>query len=193
MGRLEIIYGPMFSGKTTALLQKLTEFNDIGFNVVYINHAIDTRNTTQSFSTHSSYVKHTKFPFTQCQIHTLCMDDVHEYDVIGIDEAQFFDETIINFCETMVVEQNKIVIVAGLSGTFERKKFGYILDLIPMSEKQISLHAYCKRCFDERRQAIPAYFSFRLTESKNVVEVGDGSMYIPVCSNCHKDLSTKQS
>jgi len=179
MGRLEIIYGPMFSGKTTTLLQKLTEFHDLGLRVLYLNH-----------STHSSSIKQTEFSFDMSSISTLSNTTLYDsYDVIGIDEAQFFDSSLITFCDHFVFDKNKIVIVAGLSGTFERKKFGFVLDLIPMSEKQISLHAYCKPCFEKHRQAVPAYFSFRITQSRNVIEVGDTDMYIPVCSRCHSSLS----
>lgn len=195
MGRLEIIFGPMFSGKTTNLLYKLSEFYDLGLSVVYINHSLDNR-SKNGFSTHSSSIKNIEIPFDKRYLKTFgceSYESYESYDVIGIDEAQFFDESIISFCENMVFLKNKIIIVAGLSGSFERKKFGYILDLIPMSEKHISLHAYCKNCFISEKKAVPAYFSYRLSKNLDLIQVGDSDSYIPVCSQCYSLLSQTAS
>jgi thymidine kinase len=98
------------------------------------------------------------------------------YDVIGVDEGQFFAE-IVEFCELMA-NKSKTVLVSALDGTFERKPFGNIINLIPLAERVIKLCAVCVYC------ACEAAFTKRIVESKEVELIGGAEMYKPVCRGC---------
>ena len=106
------------------------------------------------------------------QLLTLC----EGYDVIGVDEGQFFSE-IVEFCEALA-NKDKIVLVSALDGTFERKPFGNILNLIPLAEKVTKLCAVCVYCTSE------AAFTKRIVESKEIELIGGAEMYKPVCRAC---------
>jgi thymidine kinase len=98
------------------------------------------------------------------------------YDVVGIDEGQFFPD-IVEFCEE-AANQGKTVMVAALDGTFERKAFGNIISLIPMAEKVTKLCAVCVYCTKE------AAFTKRVIESRQIQLIGGAEMYKPVCRLC---------
>jgi len=102
--------------------------------------------------------------------------------VIGIDEGQFFPD-IVNFCEKMA-NDGKTVIVAALDGTFQRKAFGEVLQLIPMAESVTKLNAVCMVCYKD------AAFTKRLGTETQVQLIGGSDMYISVCRTCfHKPMS----
>ena len=98
------------------------------------------------------------------------------YDVVGIDEGQFFED-IVEFCQ-QAANLGKIVLVAALDGTFERKPFGNIINLIPLAEKVNKLCAVCVYCTSE------AAFTKRIIESKEIQLIGGDEMYKPVCRAC---------
>lgn len=184
-GYLHIILGPMFSGKTSALLRLL--FNDaaIGLNVLYINHERDTR--AGAYSTHNPlYKEHlaTMSNVSFCSVKELSSVDVDRYDVIGIDEAQFFEDLLT--VNDWVDERGKKVIVAGLDGDFRREKFGHIVDLVPKSNQVEKLTAYCKMCASKTPRVMKlAYFTLRTANTKDVIYVGGASDYQPACRACH--------
>ena len=101
---------------------------------------------------------------------------MENYDVVGIDEGQFFED-IIEFCEE-AANSGKIVVVAALDGTFERKPFGNIINLIPLAEMVTKLSAVCVYCTRE------AAFTKRVVENKEVQLIGGAEMYKPVCRVC---------
>eukprot|EP00817_Percolomonadidae_sp_ATCC50343_P006108 CAMPEP_0117431704 /NCGR_PEP_ID=MMETSP0758-20121206/11244_1 /TAXON_ID=63605 /ORGANISM="Percolomonas cosmopolitus, Strain AE-1 (ATCC 50343)" /LENGTH=169 /DNA_ID=CAMNT_0005220991 /DNA_START=154 /DNA_END=659 /DNA_ORIENTATION=- len=107
---------------------------------------------------------------------------IEEYDVIGIDEGQFFPD-IKEFAE-YAANKNKVVIVAALDGTFERKTFGDVCELIPKAEKVTKLLAVCAQCQAD------AAFSKRLTQETSTVCVGGAEKYIAVCRECYFDTTT---
>lgn len=190
-GKFELIMGPMFSGKTTLLLEKLSELDDMGFKVMYINHSLDNR-SQEVFSTHSSRMKNSRFYFTQRSVsnlfHTEIMHQLDNFDVIGIDEAQFFNEDIIKFCEWIVETKEKYLIVSGLIADVKRKKFGYIWDLIPYCDELHKLHSYCFDCL-KKKEIKPANFTILNKEiqennKNNQVHVGGSNVYKTVCRNC---------
>ena len=181
---LEIIIGPMFSGKTTELLRRLTTYNSIGKKCIYVNSSLDTRENTD-FSTHNPLIK-------DLNINSLKVDNINydflrkikDYDVIGIDESQLFNGTL-EICVTRLVDDmGKIVIVSGLNGDYKRHKFGRILDLIPHCDSIIKLYPYCKTC-GNKGIITKALFSKRITDRNEVIDVGYDN-YIPVCRECYK-------
>ena len=97
-------------------------------------------------------------------------------EVIGIDEGQFFDD-VCEFSEEMA-NNGKVVLISALDGTFERKTFGNILNLIPMAEKVEKLDAVCMDCKNS------ASFTKRITSSKEIELIGGSDVYKPVCRRC---------
>lgn len=190
-GKLDLIIGSMFSGKSTSLLRKLTQLSDLGMNVLYINHNLDSRSDT-NFSTHSSLMKNSKLPFDSLKVNNFdneYLNSVVNYDVVGIDEAQFFDESLINFVLHIVEKLNKHVIITGLDSTFERKPFGHILKLIPYADSVVKLHAYCYRCFQNNNEINRAIFSHRINTETGEVVIGDKDKYSAVCRKCYIELN----
>jgi thymidine kinase len=195
-GTLYMRVGPMFSTKTTWLNGELTQFADKGFSVLKIVHAEDDRDDVESNdksgSTHNSSYTSLTSKIHIIRATTLKDIDVTNYHVVGCDEAQFYPdlvETVEHWVETL----GKHVRVTGLDGDFEKKKFGFTLDLIPMCDEVIKLHASCKVCLDELSSnnfhgnisTISAPFTKRLTESKEQKIVGGNATYIPVCRYHH--------
>tara|TARA_Y100000592_G_C5340940_1_gene254211 strand:+ start:31 stop:585 length:555 start_codon:yes stop_codon:yes gene_type:complete len=182
---LEIIIGPMFSGKTTELLRRLTSYNCINKKCIYINSSLDTREET-NFSTHNPLIKDININSLKVDsIDDSFIEKVKDYDVIGIDESQLFSGKLERCVITLVDCMNKIVIVSGLNGDFQRNKFGKILDLIPHCDSVIKLYPYCKKCSEEGCVS-RALFSKRIGNKNEVIDVGYNN-YIPVCRKCYND------
>jgi len=102
---------------------------------------------------------------------------IEEYEVIGIDEGQFFPD-LVSFAEE-AANLGKIVIVSALDGTFQRKPFGSVLDLIPMSESVVKLNAVCMQCQQD------AAFSLRTSDESSVEVIGGADKYHAVCRKCY--------
>lgn len=188
-GYLEVIIGPMFSGKTSRLVEIYEQCQKCNINVSVINHVIDTRYGNNIMSTHNGHnipcimtnnLKHiwTGEPETNGMFQILRdREKVYFSDVILINEAQFFDdlyEVVVN-----MLKNGKHVYVAGLDGDFQRQKFGQILDLIPMCDKVTKLSSFCGLC----KNGTIGIFSKRLTNETEQTLVGV-SNYIPVCRCC---------
>lgn len=198
-GSCELILGPMFSGKTTKLTSELTECADIGLKCLYINHATDTRTTTEYHSdvatSHSSQFKGLSNKINFCSAYVLKGIDVDGYDVIGIDEGQFYDD-LVEYVRLWVLEKNKRVIIASLDGTFEMKPFGHAHELICICDpgNVVKLGARCKRCMVEEKpmrhfRLVDAGFTAKkkVGNTDKTIEVGGSELYEAVCMKCHKD------
>ena len=186
-GYLEIIIGPMFSSKTSTLLEIYKQCKYCNIPVSIINHAIDKRYHDIMLSSHDKIMA----PCFQANKLSDVWDeniDEKEYcnvqetlrnsDVILINEGQFFPDLY----EVVVdmLNNKKKVYVCGLDGDFERKKFGAILDLIPLCDKVTKLTSLCSLCRDGTR----GIFSMRLTNETAQTVVGSDN-YIPVCRKCY--------
>ncbi|XP_055834440.1 thymidine kinase-like [Solanum dulcamara] len=174
-GEIHVIIGPMFAGKTTALLRRVNLESNDGRNVVMIKSSKDTRYAVDAVVTHDG----TKFPcwslpdlssFKQ----RFGADAYEKVDVIGIDEAQFFED-LYEFCCNSADLDGKTVIVAGLDGDYLRKSFGSVLDIIPLADTVTKLTARCEVC--NRR----AFFTFRKTSETETELIGGANVYMPVC------------
>ena len=190
--RLDLLFGSMMSGKTSALLRKLTQLAEMGLSTLYINHGIDDRAQTH-YSTHCSLLKDQKLNITTIKadsLSSLSVEFLKEFDVIGIDEAQFFDETLVSFVRDLVDVHKKYVIVVGLDGDFRRQKFGYILDLIPIADNVTKLHAYCKRCAEHKKTLVNALFTHYIAQEEldSTVNVGGAEKYQALCRDCYLEL-----
>lgn len=177
VGELHLIIGPMFSSKTTTLISKLDR-HTYGQNVLAINHSLDTRYGTNGLRTHTGK----SFPCIHIQklADSLAEKSYQSADVIGIDEAQFFDD-LVSSVQRMTEHDKKIVYVAGLSGNFRRECFGHIHELIPFADSVTLLNAVCMDCKDGKT---PGLFSKlyvpNLSDSSDVI-IGGCNSYKAVC------------
>jgi len=173
-GSLEIILGPMFSGKTTRLIELYQNFMTNNVNVVAINYARDTRYHDTMLSTHDKQL----IPCVQCMnlSEIIGTNIVDNNSVILINEGQFFQD-IYDVTLLLIEKYNKKVIICGLDGDFKRIKFGKLLDLLPFCDKVTKLHAICECGF-------PAIFSHRVTNETEQVIIGS-SNYKPLCRTCY--------
>jgi thymidine kinase len=180
---IDIIFGPMFSGKTSELVNRLNIFTVAGYKVLYINSSFDTRGET--FSTHNSSITNMHTDIKQIKTTKLMnLLDVNTYDIIGIDEAQFFED-LTDFSLMVCEVLKKKVIVSGLNGDFNRQSFGKILELIPYCDTVTKLYPFCALCRDIRGEMNPALFSKRLTKEQEKIVIGKEEKYLPVCRECY--------
>jgi thymidine kinase len=195
-GTLYLRIGPMFSGKTSWLNGELTQLADKKFSVLKITHCDDIRDDVsicdESGSTHNSSYKSISDKITCRRLSTLKDLDVSDFNVIGIDESQFFND-LLETVNDWVENNGKHVRVAGLDGDTFKRKFGQILDLIPFCDEVIKLKASCKICLRELEDrgfhgnilAIEGPFTKRLHFSKEQKIIGGSDIYIPVCRYHH--------
>jgi thymidine kinase len=191
-GYLEIILGSMYSGKSTRLLEIYKQCKFCNIPVIIINHSIDTRYHESMISTHDKIMAPCIQSTTLSNIWDYNDIDFHYNknsenhlklrmaDVILINEGQFFKD-LYTVVEDML-RCDKRVYICGLDSDFERKKFGQILDLIPLCDKVTKLTSLCSQCKD----GTPGIFSMRLTSEKQQTLVGSDN-YIPVCRKCYEN------
>ena len=172
-GYLEIILGSMYSGKTSRLVEIYKQCQFCNMSVIVINHTIDNRYDNNLMSTHDQI----KIPCLKTE--TLMDLSIIESNVILINEGQFFPD-LEEFVEKML-EHKKKIYVCGLDGDFQRKKFGQILNLIPLCDKVTKLTSLCSLC----KNGTPGIFSKRITFEKEQTVVGSDN-YIPVCRSCYE-------
>lgn len=181
-GYLEIIIGPMFSGKTTQLVELYEKYTIEGKLVAVINYVEDKRYHDNMLSTHDKKMIPCEFTSRLGDVwNTNCISNIHIADVILINEGQFFPD-LVDTVLSMVEKYDKRVYVCGLDGDFKRNKFGTILDLIPLCDKVTKLAAKCHIC------NIPAIFSHRITGETGQIVIGS-SNYIPVCRKCRTNFA----
>jgi len=184
-GYLEIFLGSMYSGKTSKLLELHKQNKYCNISVAVINHSADTR-----YADNNMLSSHDKIMIPcihATRISDIWTNEANEYnaelksaEVILINEGQFFED--LYECVIDMLDNNKKVYISGLDGDFERKKFGRLLDLIPMCDKVTKLTALCNIC----RNGTPGIFSLRLSDEKVQTLIGSDN-YIPVCRKCYTD------
>jgi len=178
---LELIWGPMFSSKTTTLLQKLIREASIGCKVLYINSILDTR-SDKPYSTHNPLYKDTLENIenvTMISCDTLPnLEEICKYESIYIDEAQMFEnlDIIISYVEKL----HKHVCVSGLVGYASRQPFGNIVSLIPYADKCTVLQAICRKCREEHLNN-PAIFTHKINNNNDNIDIGGDDKYTAVC------------
>uniref|UniRef100_A0AAR2JCW4 Thymidine kinase n=2 Tax=Pygocentrus nattereri TaxID=42514 RepID=A0AAR2JCW4_PYGNA len=179
-GQIQVIFGPMFSGKSTELMRRVRRFQIAQYSCLVIKYAKDVRYSHEGMATHDKS--------TMEAVPANCLREVQglalEATVIGIDEGQFFPDTV-EFCEEMA-NRGKTVIVAALDGTFQRKPFGNILSLVPLAESVVKLNAVCMECFKE------ASYTKRLGAEKEVEVIGGADKYHAVCRGCYGGLMSNK-
>ncbi len=172
-GWVEIICGSMFSGKTEELIRRLKRSLLANQKVEIFKPQIDTRYHNKNVVSHDeNSIRSTPVPFAN-EILLLAENT----QVVGIDEAQFFDEDLIEVC-TKLSNSGKRVIVAGLDMDFEGKPFGPMPALMAIAEFVTKVHAICMKCGEV------ASYSYRLSDKKDQVLLGEQDRYEARCRNC---------
>lgn len=183
---LHLILGPMFSGKTSKLLEVYEKCLLSNISVLVINHSIDTRYSNDMLSTHNKQMIPCTFTnklndiFNVSDMNFNSINPVHINDFILINEGQFFED-LYDWVKIMVEKFNKNVYVCGLDGDSNRNKFGQMLDLIPICDKVTKLRSLCVICKNGNK----APFTLRTIHNNSQILVGNEDSYKPVCRNCY--------
>jgi thymidine kinase len=175
-GWIEIICGSMFSGKTEELIRRLRRAQYAKMKVEIFKPSVDTRYHEEMVVSHDeTAIQSTPVPSSSNIL--LLAGDV---EVVGIDEAQFFDDELVNVCNQLA-NQGIRVIVAGLDMDYLGKPFGPIPQLMAVAEYVTKVHAICMKCGDL------ANHSHRITENDSLVLLGETDSYEPLCRACFQN------
>ncbi|MEY4866360.1 MAG: hypothetical protein RLY64_614 [Bacteroidota bacterium] len=177
-GWIEVICGSMFSGKTEELIRRIRRAQFAQMEVEIFKPALDVRYHVSEVVSHNQNTLSSTPVDSSANILLLA----GSARVIGIDEGQFFDEGLLEVCERLA-NQGKRVIVAGLDMDFQGKPFGPMPALLAKAEFVTKVHAICVRCGN------PALYSFRTSQQKNQVLLGEKDHYEPLCRPCYHEAS----
>jgi thymidine kinase len=172
-GWIEVICGSMFSGKTEELIRRLKRVEIANLKAEIFKPAFDTRYDDQKIVSHDEN-KIQSTPIDNSQTILLLAQDV---DVVGIDEAQFFDDQISVVCEVLALKGMR-VIVAGLDMDYQGKPFGQMPNLLAIADYITKLHAICVVCGNI------ANVSYRKVNTGGQVLLGEKDIYEPRCRVC---------
>ena len=174
-GKIELILGPMFSGKSTRLIEVIRKYVYKAKKTIMIKFYADKRYSSEK----SEVVTHDliKYDSIDCKNLRDSFDTIKNYDVIGIDEGQFFPD-LVEVCEELALLK-KTIIIAALNGDFRMEPFPVISRIISKADKIKLLKAYCFHCHKD------AKFSLRIVQSNETVLIGAGEAYKPACRECH--------
>ncbi len=173
-GWIEVITGCMFSGKTEELLRRLRRSNIAGQKIIIFKPYTDDRYSESDVVSHDS----TSMPSILIKETSNILNHTQEYQVIGIDEGQFFDAEIVTISEKLAL-QGKRVVIAGLDLDYKGIPFGPIPNLMAIAEYVTKVHAICSHCGNL------ATHSYRISEEVDQVLVGEKDKYEPRCRQCY--------
>jgi thymidine kinase len=173
MGWIEVICGSMFSGKTEELIRRLNRARIAKQKVEIFKPEIDTRYDENDVVSHDAKAV-SSTPIQNASQILLYEDD---FEVVGIDEAQFFGDELVSTCNDLA-NHGKRVIVAGLDMDYKGNPFGPIPKLMAMAEEVTKVHAICIRCGDL------ALYSHRTVKNDKLVMLGETEAYEPLCRSC---------
>lgn len=180
-GWIEVVCGSMFSGKTEELIRRLKRAEFAKQKVEIFKPAVDTRYDDEEVVSHdSNAIRSTPVPASSNIL--LLAEGV---EVIGIDEAQFFDMGLVAVCNQLA-DQGSRVIIAGLDMDYTGKPFGPIPHLLATAEYVTKVHAICMRCGDL------ANHSHRFEGSDSLVQLGEQDSYEPLCRACFAEAEVSK-
>ena len=179
-GWIEVICGSMFSGKTEELIRRLKRAKIAQQQVEIFKPQIDTRYSATKVVSHDANEIHSTPVATAREI----LNFVANVEVVGIDEAQFFDLELNSVCNELA-ERGIRVVVAGLDMDFKGKPFGPMPSLLSSAEYVTKVHAICMRCGNL------AHYSHRLSAQKSLVVLGEKDVYEPLCRTCFVNAHQK--
>ena len=173
-GCIEVVCGSMFSGKTEELIRRLRRAQFANQKIAIFKPTLDKRYSEVEVVSHDFH----KLTSTPIQSPREMLEKVGpEVQVVGIDEAQFFDETLVEVCQTLA-NRGVRVIVAGLDTDYLGVPFGPMPRLMAVAEDVQKVHAICVRC------GALANHSHRLSKSQDLVLLGEKDVYEPLCRDC---------
>jgi thymidine kinase len=176
---LDILIGPMFAGKSSRILSIASRYSALGTPVLVVKHSDDTRyGNMNAIVTHDG-----KTVPCKCvrDLHDIPLTELLKYQVIIVDEAQFFTN-LIPFVEYAVDTHGRNLYLVGLDGDSNRRKFGEILDCIPLADRVERITAFCQKCAN----GTPGLFSHRKSGfNEKQILVGAQNMYVALCRECY--------
>ena len=180
-GRIEVICGSMFSGKTEELIRRLKRAKFARQRVEIFKPTIDTRYSHEKVVSHDSR----SISSTPVDSSASLLLFTSEIDVVGIDEAQFFDDRLVEVCNQLA-NNGVRVIVAGLDMDFKGVPFGPMPSLCAIADEVTKVHAICVRC------GSLAYASHRVVAGEKRVLLGEKTEYEPLCRACYAKAVRKE-
>jgi thymidine kinase len=174
-GRIEVVCGSMFSGKTEELIRRMRRAQFAKQRVEIFKPAIDTRYSEEDVVSHDQ----THIPSTPLNSSASILLLAEGIDVVGIDEAQFFDMGLVDVCNELAYRGVR-VIVAGLDMDFKGVPFGPMPALCAIADEVVKVHAICVRCGNL------AYISHRKVANDRRVLLGETAEYEPLCRDCYQ-------
>ena len=174
-GRIEVICGSMFSGKTEELIRRMKRAKFAKQRVEIFKPAMDVRYSAEDVVSHDQNT----IPSTPIDTSSSILLLASNIDVVGIDEAQFLDQGLIDVCNQLA-NKGVRVIVAGLDMDFQGKPFGPIPGLCAIADEVVKVHAICVTC------GALAYISHRLVDNDKRVLLGEKQTYEPLCRECYQ-------
>ncbi|HOE04823.1 MAG TPA: thymidine kinase [Bacteroidales bacterium] len=179
-GWIEVIAGSMFSGKTEELLRRLRRAKYARQRIEIYKPGVDTRYSETNVVSHDD----NSFPSTPVSVSSNILLLTGEVDVVGIDEAQFFDNGLAEVCNELA-NRGIRVIVAGLDMDYLGRPFGPMPAIMAIAEYVTKVHAICVQCGDLAQN------SFRMSESESLVLLGETDSYMPLCRKCYNEAIKK--
>ena len=173
-GSIEVICGSMFSGKTEELIRRMKRAQFAKQTVEIFKPCIDVRYSEDKVVSHDSHSIHS----TPIESPAQMLELSNDVEVVGIDEAQFFVDSLIEVVQTLA-NRGIRVIIAGLDTDFLGKPFGPMPSLMAVAEDIQKVHAICVKC------GSPANHSHRLSASDELVVLGETDIYEPLCRHCY--------
>ncbi len=181
-GCIEVVCGSMFSGKTEELIRRLRRAQFARQEIAIFKPVIDKRYSDVEVVSHDAH----KLTSTPVATPAELLERVGpEIQVVGVDEAQFFDETLVDVCQTLA-NRGVRVIVAGLDTDYLGLPFGPMPRLMAVAEDVQKVHAICVRC------GALANHSHRLSKSEDLVLLGEKDIYEPLCRECFNDARERE-
>ncbi|MCM1178294.1 MAG: thymidine kinase [Bacteroidales bacterium] len=182
-GSIEVICGSMFSGKTEELIRRLKRAQFANQKVEIYKPAVDVRYSEDQVVSHDLH----SIPSTPIDSPASMLLLSSDVEVVGIDEAQFFDDTLVEVAQKLA-NRGIRVIIAGLDQDFSGKPFGPIPALMAVAEDVQKVHAICVKC------GSIANHSHRLSKSEKLVVLGEKDVYEPLCRHCYNAaVSTEEN
>ena len=181
MGHLSILIGCMFGQKTTELLRRVKRYRSIDYKVLVVNYIGDTRYGRDCIASHNKEIEKATCVEKLKSIDHLVRSG--EYNVVAIDEGQFFSD-LFEYVTAWADELNVHIVIAGLDGTSDRTPFGDMLRLIPHAEEVERLSAFCSECRNGTVAVYSKYFG-EVAKDENGVAIGGSEAYRPVCRKHH--------
>jgi thymidine kinase len=197
MSYLELFIGPMFSGKSTKIIEKYKKYKYLNVNIMIINHSTDIRYNNNSITNHDMDTIPSVMvnKLVDININKELNNTFINSEVILIDEGQFFTD-LYDWVKFVLDNYNKNIYIAGLDGDINRNKFGGILDLVPLCDKITKFKSLCSIC----KNGTKAIFTITTSnifdndksnnDKSNIIAIGGSEMYSAVCRRCYLHYST---